>query len=1020
MNWNAVGKPASNRITKTVQTSNSKEGISNKEYLVEKLDYINQKTLSKNHKAKKALNLRLAHVLSLIAEENFIKYEKEKCSDCLKTAQTVAKRSLSIYQQLDSVLLKHPLLHTTALFKQAYLERFLGNKTRSLSLLKRVVKKKLVPEIFITRAWYNIGEIYFERYNYKQALSAFSQVLKVKSNWSFKATYRKIWSLFNLSRYQESIQELIAFLNSDLYSQARLEDQKFKQKLEDELVVLYSYSKITGQNLDFLYHFNKQNPVKNTNIERNQRFFDLAKALNRIGRLKESNRVWRVYLSKTQDLEKRLLAYSLILDNDLTLSYADKLNSVGKTIEEIFLLQKKTDKYKESLSLKIQKFFEQVGSKNSLRSKKNKEYLLALYQQYNSIYPARLKVLLATADLAEKLEQYALAGSLFRKSVAHITKPEQKKLKENISVRQMELAELTKDEKIRLTAYNFYIENGSKDSLIFQAKYQIAYMAYSRKEFERAGVLFYQLALAEIKAKDSATQGLQLKSAHLSLSALDQQGNQEERLMDQAGVFMKRFSKNRREFAVIYNSAVLNTVKKLVSDKDFSHRPVKASSDKKILKAWSVLNRFSVKDAVSKKLSIYYLNKLLLAKELLKYEQMDQSFKPLLSNKNLSQEDRKVVLTWKLWLAELMFDFKEVLRIVKILNPANQSEEQLLRLARLSELAGSDSAPYYKTFIKNFPNSKFSPAVLTSLIQKTVEEKEKKALLKKYFLLYKKDVNQLAYLILKLDKGRLDSSFIAFFTKQPFMKNTFLDLFEKRRGTIETFEKVLKKISVYSLPTRTSSSRLNFKLRKWTQAVNEQQKETNVFLKTQDWTSRVFIVSSWKKELERFYNSVMNLPLPKGLTEEEQKEYKTLLASQMQIYEGQIKQLEAELKKLWSQDFASDYRAGLEQDKIFYSPLKWELSKLDTLAEGELKIQVQTLLLSLTRKLKEQQKETKVSQIDIELANSLYKTLQKNPFDKKSLLELLNLEKKRNNEALSFYLANRIEDLKSKGKKEQL
>ena len=78
---------------------------------------------------------------------------------------------------------------------------------------------------------------------------------------------------------------------------------------------------------------------------------------------------------------------------------------------------------------------------------------------------------------------------------------------------------------------------------------------------------------------------------------------------------------------------------------------------------------------------------------------MDQSIQALLSDKNLKKEDQKMVLTWKLWLAELRFDFKEVLRVVKILQPEEQSEEQVLRLARLAELAGKNPIPYYKTFV---------------------------------------------------------------------------------------------------------------------------------------------------------------------------------------------------------------------------------------------------------------------------------------------------------------------------------
>ncbi|MDE0092354.1 MAG: hypothetical protein OXN83_03600 [Oligoflexia bacterium] len=1001
-----LNSSANNQNLEIPQAVSLKSAVSGKEYLVKKLDYLNQ-TLPKGYRAKKALNLRLAHALSLIAEENFIKHEKEKCSECLQIAQDSARRSLSLYKQLDSALLSHSLLHTTALFKQAYLERFLGSKKKSLFHLKRIALKKNIPALFTARAWYNIGEIYFELYDYSHSLMAYNQVLKVKSPWEFRAVYRKIWSLFNLSLYQQSIKELITFLKSSLYVGVKQDNQPLKQQLESELLTLYSYAPMTSQNLDFLYHFDKQAQAENTVSARNQRFFNLARALNRIGRLKESNEVWTAYLSKTSLSEERLLAYSFMLDNDLVLSDTNQLNKVGKKIEKILALQKQVPKYKEEISKKIRQFFSQVGEKSILNSKEKKEYLLSLYQQYHSIYPKNVRVLLATADLAENLGKYALAGELLRASVSYMKKPERV---EDLSVKQMAIAELTKNEDIRLKAYKFYIENGRKPSLIFKAKYQIAYIAYSNKEFKKASDLFNKLALSEIK---EPVQELQLKSANLSLSALAQLGNQEEQLIQQAGLFMKRFPESRQEFARIYNLAILNTVKKLVYDKDFSYRPIQASSDKNILKAWEVLQTFSVKDSSKESRTSYYLDQLLLAKELLKFKQMDQSLKFLLSDKSLNEEDKKVALTWQLWLAELRFDFKEVLRIVKILNPSTQSEEDLLRLARLSELAKSDPTPYYKAFIKSFPNSPSSPAVLTSLIEKLSSNKEKKDLLQKYFALYKKDINKLTYLILKLDKGQLDSNFVGFFTKLSFMKNTFLAAFEQRRNVIEAFTKDLQKINQYSLSSRLSRSRLNFRLKSWTKEIDELQKKAENLLKTQDWTAQIFILSHWKKELERFYLSVMSLPVPKGLTEKEQKEYKALLASQMQVYSSQIKQMENELNRLWSRDFLSDYSIGLRQNTVFYPPLKWELDKLAELAKGEQKEQIQSLLSSLTNGMKGREAE-RTTQAETEAVKGLYETLRQNPFDEKSLTELLNLEKK--NEALSFYLANRIEELKQEGR----
>ena len=73
---------------------------------------------------------------------------------------------------------------------------------------------------------------------------------------------------------------------------------------------------------------------------------------------------------------------------------------------------------------------------------------------------------------------------------------------------------------------------------------------------------------------------------------------------------------------------------------------------------------------------------------------------------------------------------------------------------------------------------------------------------------------------------------------------------------------------------------------------------------------------------------------------------------------------------------------------------------------------MQILLSSLETQTKTQSEkifERKEDQIKF-----LYKMLKRNPFDQKSLVKLLQFEKENNNEALSHYLVNRINELKKK------
>ena len=486
-------------VSKKNVVSEAKDFVqSDKDYLVEKLNYLNR-TLSKDHKARKALNLRLAHILALRAEENFIKAERENCKACKKMARSDTIKSLAIYSKMDSLLKSlHPLLHTESLFKRAYLHRFMGEKYKSLAKLKRIVVKKNISSLLITRAWFSIGEIYFELYDYKKSLNAFNEVLKQEENpWRFKSIYRKIWSLSNLSLYDKSVNELNALLKSDLYShpQLSLGDQKLKQKLENELISLYSYANITDKQLAFFYNFSKQDQSKNTTLEKNKRLFNLAQSLNRIGRISESNKIWKIYISKKPSLEKELQAYFFIVNNELTLDNNNVLQNTGQKIERILSLQnqvKISEDFKKNLNKQAKRFFNRLNKRISL-SKKQKEYLLVLYKQYDSTYPENIDILSRFSSLAIDLKKYTLAQDLLQTAVLRIESQKDQKtyqtnldMKEKMNVLQIEMAELTKDRKRRIQAYNFYIQHGTSEDLIFKAKYQKAYISYGDKEYEKS------------------------------------------------------------------------------------------------------------------------------------------------------------------------------------------------------------------------------------------------------------------------------------------------------------------------------------------------------------------------------------------------------------------------------------------------------------------------------------------------------------------------------------------------------
>ena len=1111
-----IKKPSNIKLnqnqTKTQNLTENKEPeasepLSPKLYLLDRLENLDR-TLPEGYEGKEALQLRLAHVLSLLAEENFKKSKQESCQPCLKQSQIEAKKSLSLYKKLSPLIFSsnQNFLQIELMFQKAYLERILGNRKQALSQLQKIRQRDSLKMDWVIRAWYGIGEIEFELYNYKKALKAFNQVLtklskldketKPKelgldknqlSSWKFKALYHKIWSLFNLSSYDLALNEMLGLISSGLYKNSSYdfwldkENQILRTKLEKEMLTIYSYASITDKNLQILYEFSIQEPEENTILQKNKRLSQLASSLTSMGRLKKSNKVWQFYLSKDNSKEDQLIAYASIFINSLKLKQNNQLEELGSILEKIFELQKelfpqkrsslqaevtqseknsagakrllsqsdsKKTSFYDSINLKIKEFFYQVDSKKYDFNKKQKIYLLSLYQRYNAQNSKDKDVLPLSALLAEDLKQYKLAVSLFQQTVLSIDeinqikeldKKSQMEWRERFCVRQMELAELSKDKITRLKAYDFYVQQGQKMSLKYKAKYQEAYLYHQDQDFSKSQPLFLKLALNDftkkeffnkkqsnkkIAKREAPEKELRLNSAHLYLSSLTTQKGREEEIIRSAGLFKKEFPKEKTDFVKIYNLAVLNYVEKLVKGQSFSKAPLVASKEPSVQKAWTVLNLFDFKTSSKENREIYHLNRMILAKELLKINEMDESLNFLISSKGVSKENKKLALEEKLWLAELRFDFESVLSLLKQLKPKDQSKEHALRLIQIAELSDQNPSPYYEDFLNRFGKETSSDTktpetlkvILVSLLELSGKKKQKD-LLKTYHSLFKNNPSDLLYWVLKVDNGEMDLAFLNFFAKNPVQNNSFLTLFLKRKQSLEGFETALlfKKRD----PKKVPVSQIARAIKSYSNQLKQLETKALSFLETEDWTTQVFVVGHWVRELKSFYNFVFQLPMPKGLTEAEQADYKKLLVQQMQVYSNKILELEKKQKELFSHPFIATYQKALKSS-VFHPYLKWEMNKISKLLSETDQKKMQLLIRQIETS-SSLSKKAEMTQSELEQMNSLiqkkYKKLKQNPFDKKTLNAILDLEKKRNNKARVRYLTHRIEQLESKSKR---
>ena len=988
-----------------------------RDYLVKRLEKL-YKQLPRESSSGKAVALRLAHVLSLRADDrdcfsakkNVTEKKTKSQSQCLKAVTTDARRALNLYKELEKPLkAKQPLLYSQLLLERAWLSQLIKDPAQAIAYLKKVIQLNVRP-LLATQAHFNLGEIYFENYDYKSSLKAFDKVLQEGQNpWRLKSSYRKIWCLHNLSLHDQAVDSLERFLTSSLYREISLKkkDKKLKEKLKKELTVIYSRGQITEKRLAFLYNFEED-------TTKNKRLTSLAEALNRIGRIQSSNKVWEWLLRKKLSPQKQMAVFSSMMDNWFILGDEALFIKGQEGVEKLFVMKKQHVACSKELCQKIKeqqkKYILTLEKHLPDRLSSKKEHLFSLYKKYNSLYPER-DMIFQSALLARDLKQYGLAQDLFQQAALfRENDPQQssktREDKEKVSILQMQIAEISGDKERQFKGYDFYLTHGKNETLLFQTRYRRASLLFQNKKYREAAESFKNLALSKESGTNRKTKALLFKAAHLSLAALISLKERDDDLIaSQAKTFMDRFPEQEKIFLRIHHTALLNRVKSLVSDRDFASYPLSPSSDEKLLKAWDTLHLLNISKATKKEKTKYCMDKLLLAKELLKLKEMDEANRCLLADNSLSQEDRQTVLTWKLWLAEMRLDFKEALKLVKSFSSGKDTKEELLRLAVLSELARENFITPYEKFIKKYPHSPKVPEIVIHIIEKA-PKKERKTLLNRHVMYLSSHPEILSELLLKLDKGELNEKFMKPFLKLPFMKFSSLAGFLKRKKFIEEFEKESLPLKKFSLSS-SRSYRLRRTLKRYDTLLNRLEGKTRQALELQDWTSQIIAFSTLKKELIRFHKEVLNLPLPKNLTPEEQKQYTHLLRQTMAPYKKKTLQIESQLKKLWAEEYLSSYRESYRAQPLFHSPLQWEIQQIKKAAPLALRQGLNQLLEEIKPPSSIEKQSVPSREIE-----KIHASIKNNPFNDKSLNQLLRLEKARGNRTLAHYIENRLQKLK--------
>ena len=962
-----------------------------RERLVKKLQKI-YSTLPANHPSRVAVVLRLADLLSEQARYNAMMELQKGCLQCT-AGEVERKQALKYYLEVIPRLSKEQKVK--ALGQVGHLYELLGQQSLAIQYYQSVTESPHYSEKKKAEAFLSLGEIYFKNHRYAKALQHYNLVLNTKGvkNKSL-AAYRRAWSLFNLGQVSQGMKALIKIVKTPELLMRESGDAKsirqYQAEVTRDLATFMAKNRVGLSQAKLLYQLSP-NETKLDNLT------TLASALERVGEISQSLQISRFLIEKQQNQQKNLEAYiragqlekALGNTRQAVLDYqkALQLRAAMGTCQE-----DKCSEWESSLRKFILDWHREKQSQKS-----PPQFLLQSYQAYLKVFPLEVDMHIWYAQALQTKKGYASAYSAYDTIIDLITSGRGKKganNRDNLpSLEKLLLARVELGEKLDKgpflqKAYTSYLEQSQEKTRWVAVNYQLAYRIYKKGEYQNAALAFKNITSMKT---DQSPPELRKKAADLALDSLALLKD-DKRLEEWTGEFAALFPKAAKGYRAMGRKSLFNQVFQ--------------SATKNLKASWAILEKINLAEANSQEKLDYYRNKLVLAEKLNKFPEAQEAANQFLSLEKISEKDRQFALSRKAWLAEMLFDFETALTATQKLNLSElEPEQKTLKLALLAELSGKNSTPYYRRYLKLIKDKKRVQAVALKLVK--ISPKPLQELLQQRKRLVS-NRNQFASMYLNeiaQSNAKTFQKHSSLILKDRELSKTPTGTFLWRQRFISQYQKAKDKISRHQIVHKTQR-KLS---RTLTQRVKMLEKIDTLLkraVKKQDWTTQVIALDLLSTQSSRFYQEIISLPVPQGLTEAEQTEYLGLLSQQASPYQVQAEKLSKKLTEFWA------YPNLLEQWQKQYQSSTAPVRKI-LAREAKLLAQIspekfQKPLLKVLDYKETAQSLPKANQVA-----SLRVKVSQDPLNIDLLNDLLNVEKKFGQTTMVSYLESRIEKLKS-------
>lgn len=972
-----------------------------RDLLIDKLTQVHL-NLAPQDSSRSGVALRLADLLSERARLKAMA-DLEQGAPLSARADTDRRQALALYQGVVGQL---PADTRAKVMSQiGHLYELIGEEARAIETYSGILAGQPQP-VARAEASVSLGEVYFKRRAYAQAEKYYQAVLDIPQAASRGlAAYRIAWCRFNQGDLQAAIDGLMRVLRSpELLTRSGAPgvvavDRQFAEEVSRDLATFFSRRPVTMADIETLFSLSPES-AKIANVAY------LAAELERIGQAGTSVQAWRFVEQRQAKPTDRLESRVRLAQLEMNLGRRDVALKDFESALGLWASMAGGCEASSCAEMKsrMRKF---IIEWNRVEKKSPPAELLATYEAYLKTFPADADMRLWAAQVAVQLGNHDRAlyhyGDAIIALSARIASPsgvtaeeikESKATLEAATLGAVEAAELSKDPAHLDRAYALYLEHSPERKKALEVHYQKAHLIYEKGDHASAAVALREVALSEIAGPAS----VKAQAADLALDSLVLAKN-DVLIESWAREFAVKFPSKSTEFLALARTSIMNQAAAVPQD------------DAGLNQAWTILARYPAAEATPAERNAYWKNRLIIAEKLGKYGEAREAADALLQGAQVADGDREYALSRKAWLAELVLDFDGALAATEKLPPSAfaQREQRWLKLALYADLAAKDAKPFYENFLKDSKGAagidtagrRTIAARLVRTSATPIKELERQ---KGAFEGEPETFARLALEIFAKSDGKAEGlDVLRKALKEPGVDKTASGRAAARWLLLTEYQPLGAKFEASQMDASTQK-KLSQSLKARLALLEQLEKLAARAVASQDWTAQLVTLDRLARESDRFYQEILALPVPAGLSGEDEQQYLSLLSQQAAPHQVRARDLQSKVAEFWASDTALPLlKSSFENESgVLRALLAKELVWLINAAPEGKKTEIQTIA-ALPEKLFE-----RPSRESLEAAR---RAVRENPMSRESVARLLELERQAGREAMAAYLETRLSTL---------